>query len=204
MLPSCRPWLFFPTAGLLPGVLGQLPVTAPSRHRIRKRSGRCRIPGKLFLLFRSLVGWPIFIFLPPWELHPMHSLPTPDPNHPLPQLNHIRVQNIGFDNTKYRWCPRAMASQAQDQPKIAGSGRNRLDFETKKKKKNHQKLSFSLLLLGLLYILFLCIFLASLFLSTLRFHTTLYLIYTRNSRVHRYVPPWIHSTSKMNIFTPVL
>lgn len=134
MLPSCRPWLFFPTAGLLPGLLGQLPVTAPSRHRIRKRSGRCRIPGKLFLLFRSLVGWPIFIFLPPWELHPMHSLPTPDPNHPLPQLNHIRVQNIGFDNTKYRWCPRAMASQAQDQPKIAGSGRNRLDFETKKKK----------------------------------------------------------------------
>lgn len=82
-----------------------------------------------------------------------------------------------------------MASQAQDQPKIAGSGRNRLDFETKKKKQNHQKLSFSLLLLGLLYILFLCIFLASLFLSTLRFHTTLYLIYTRNSRVHRYVPP---------------
>lgn len=85
-----------------------------------------------------------------------------------------------------------MASQAQDQPKIAGSGRNRLDFETKKKtktKKKHQKLSFSLLLLCLLYILFLCIFLASLFLSTLRFHTTLYLIYTRNSRVHRYVPP---------------
>lgn len=142
MLPSCRPWLFFPTAGLLPGVLGQPPVTAPSRHRIRKRSGRCRIPGKLFLLFRSLVGWPIFIFLPPWELHPMHSLPTPDPNHPLPQLNHIRVQNIGFNNTKYRWCPSAMASQAQDQPKIAGSGRNRLDFETKKKKKKKPSKAF--------------------------------------------------------------
>lgn len=143
------------------------PSWPPAHAGSRPRSVSCRVLGNLVLLSGGIVWGPIFILLP-LELSPVRPLPAP--SHCVSRAaSGYKAQGSAI------WChPSAMTSRAQLQPKRPRSTRNRQDFEAKNPN------SFSFLLFLRLHVPLLSVFFASLFLSILKRHTIVCLMYTRN------------------------
>lgn len=161
--------VFVHTAGLLPGLLGQLPITASSPHRIKTEVCKLRSPRKpRFTFWEHSLGTYLH-FASPWELYPVRPLPTL--THCFSRIaSGYKAQGLAI-----RCHPSAMTSRAQLQPKRPRSTRNRQDFEAKNPN------SFSFLLFLQPHVPLLPVFFASLFLSILKCYTILCLMDTRNS-----------------------
>lgn len=147
------------------------------------------------LLSRGRVWDPRFQCSPlHWGLYPVLTSLSPDPNHPLLQRSHVRLQNRKF-------CPKVM-SKCNDfsgpNPTLTGQKQQeRAGFWSK----NSKLLLFSPFCL--LHVLLLFIFLVSLFLSAFRFHAILDPMHARNSGscLHKYISPWRLTTSKWVILS---